>query len=346
MVREIVMAERPILFCNIGWMARYEGLRHKPDKIVGGGDWVRKNRKGHEVCNFLKCADGYAYGHVETIKGSIDRKIRIDALGATPDARFIDGVNVFWTATDPDSGGRYVVGWYRNGRVFRERQHFDILPSSQHQKDGLNSFVVRAKAKDVVRIPIEQRNVRLKSGQGWMGHAQWWFPQEHASRTVEVKKFLRELIPLLEGDLDDSAEVVEIKSAKNLSSTQRKALLDARIGQGQFRKSLIGEWKGCAVLGCKISQLLRASHIKPWKVSNNRERLDRNNGLLLLASLDAAFECGLISFDDSGGILISSKLAPKDQHSLGITEGAKLRTPPSTSRQSYLQYHRTERFQP
>jgi hypothetical protein len=222
------MADRRILVCNIGWMARYEGLRNKPDKIVGGGDWVKKHRKGGEVCNFLKCADGYVYGHVETIKGDIDRKIRIDALGASPTAKFIDRVTVFWTATDPDSGGRYVVGWYPNARVFRERQHFNTSPSSQHQKDGLRSFVVRAKGRDGVRIPIEQRNVRLKSGKGWMGHAQWWFPHEHVRSTPDVKVFLRELSALLEGEPDDVAQISEIKSAKTLSATQRKAGLGRR----------------------------------------------------------------------------------------------------------------------
>jgi hypothetical protein len=32
-----------MLFCNIGWMNRYEGLAGKPDKIVGGGKWVTEN---------------------------------------------------------------------------------------------------------------------------------------------------------------------------------------------------------------------------------------------------------------------------------------------------------------
>ena len=51
--------------------------------------------------------------------------------------------------------------------------------------------------------------------------------------------------------------------------------------------------------------MLLASHIKPWRDSNHQERLDKFNGLLLLANLDKAFDLGFISFDDSGKVPIS-----------------------------------------
>ena len=48
---------------------------------------------------------------------------------------------------------------------------------------------------------------------------------------------------------------------------------------------------------------MRASHIKPWaKCETDAERLDVYNGLLLAAHLDAAFDAGLITFDDNGVI--------------------------------------------
>jgi hypothetical protein len=53
-----------LLVCHIGWMAAYEGLVGQPDKIVGGGAWVRKHKDGGETCNFVKCDDGNVYGHV------------------------------------------------------------------------------------------------------------------------------------------------------------------------------------------------------------------------------------------------------------------------------------------
>ena len=40
-----------ILFCNIGWMEKYQGLTDN-DQISGGGSFVSEKGMGHEVCNF------------------------------------------------------------------------------------------------------------------------------------------------------------------------------------------------------------------------------------------------------------------------------------------------------
>ncbi|WP_245431366.1 HNH endonuclease signature motif containing protein, partial [Rhodoplanes roseus] len=39
--------------------------------------------------------------------------------------------------------------------------------------------------------------------------------------------------------------------------------------------------------GCEVEDVLRASHIKPWRDASDQERLDPRNGLLLSATLDA-----------------------------------------------------------
>jgi hypothetical protein len=49
---------------------------------------------------------------------------------------------------------------------------------------------------------------------------------------------------------------------------------------------------------------LRASHIRPWRHSDNQTRLDGENGLLLTPSIDPLFE-GFISFEDNGRLLFS-----------------------------------------
>lgn len=152
----------PILVCHIGWMAAYEGLVEQPDKIVGGGAWVRKHKDGGETCNFLACDDGYVYGHVETIKGEIERPISIEMLGAQSGAKFIDHVDVAWTATDPKRKGRWVVGWYRDARVYRNRVAFSKPPSAQHRLEKhKDNYRIRAKAENVVIIPPKQRNIGL-----------------------------------------------------------------------------------------------------------------------------------------------------------------------------------------
>ena len=78
--------------------------------------------------------------------------------------------------------------------------------------------------------------------------------------------------------------------------------------------------------GVAEPRLLRASHIKPWaKCETDAARLDVYNGLLLAAHLDAAFDAGLISFEDSGEVLFSSKFAMDDRDALGIHEHLALR---------------------
>lgn len=103
-------------------------------------------------------------------------------------------------------------------------------------------------------------------------------------------------------------KLADVKEYLSLSETEREAIVKARIGQGQFRDSLIGYWETCAVTGCQEQGLLRASHIKPWSKSEVTERLSLFNGLLLSPTLDACFDSGFISFDDSGMVLVSKKI--------------------------------------
>jgi hypothetical protein len=101
--------------------------------------------------------------------------------------------------------------------------------------------------------------------------------------------------------------------------TEREAIARARIGQGKFRDDLMTRWKSkCAVTGLSRTELLRASHIKPWSSSNNQERLDPSNGLLLSIAYDAAFDGGLITFDDKGRVQLAEDFLPHDARLAGI----------------------------
>jgi hypothetical protein len=128
-----------------------------------------------------------------------------------------------------------------------------------------------------------------------------------------------------------------------LSETERAALSKARIGQGQFRSALLERWKrACAVTGCEVGAILRASHMKPWCVSTNSERLDPSNGLLLTAHLDALFDKELISFTDDGNMLISNQIDITNRQLLGIPRC--LRFPLGEKERLFLHSHR-ERFE-
>lgn len=108
---------------------------------------------------------------------------------------------------------------------------------------------------------------------------------------------------------DIQSDLKEIFSSDSISVTEKINLVSTRIGQGKFRQQLIKYWKGCSITGYRDVNLLVASHIKPWSKSENKERLDMYNGLLLLPNLDVAFDSGFITFRSEGDILISPQLA-------------------------------------
>ena len=126
----------------------------------------------------------------------------------------------------------------------------------------------------------------------------------------------------------------------SISETQKAVMVNTRIGQGRFRDDLISHWKGCAVTKYQNYSFLIASHIKPWSKSENDERLDPFNGLLLLANIDKAFDLGFISFNENGQILISDHL--EECQVLGIHSNMKIML--ADQHQDYLAYHREHQF--
>lgn len=105
-----------------------------------------------------------------------------------------------------------------------------------------------------------------------------------------------------------------------LGDTEAERMQRVRIGQDHFRRALLGYWDGCCPLtGIDEPALLRASHIVPWaECKSDAERLDVHNGLLLAAHWDAAFDAGLVSFDDGGAALFAPQLSAAARAALGI----------------------------
>jgi predicted restriction endonuclease len=122
--------------------------------------------------------------------------------------------------------------------------------------------------------------------------------------------------------------------------TEKDALAKARLGQGIFRTQVLEMWEGrCGVTGSKILAAIRASHIKPWRDSDNKERLDPHNGLPLIATLDALFDAGLVTFEDNGRMLLSTRLTEDERERLALRE-LRLARIPSEYTVHYLEYHR------
>jgi putative restriction endonuclease len=128
-----------------------------------------------------------------------------------------------------------------------------------------------------------------------------------------------------------------------ISATEREATVRQRVGQNLFREGLMALWGGrCAITGLDVPELLRASHAKPWADSNDVERMDVYNGLLLAAHWDAAFDAGLVAVSPDGTVLASPSLTAAARVVLGPSGTVKLKLRPE--QEPYLAWHRNQVF--
>ena len=145
---------------------------------------------------------------------------------------------------------------------------------------------------------------------------------------------------------NQEAQIINaIENDKSLSETERLSIVKSRIGQGTFRNDLFSKYDGrCIVTGIDISQLLIASHIKPWAVSDNNERISSDNGLLLSATFDKLFDCGLISFKENGDMIVSSFINTYNRKLIGINQSVNVNLKSTPSKLLNLEYHRDVLF--
>jgi putative restriction endonuclease len=92
----------------------------------------------------------------------------------------------------------------------------------------------------------------------------------------------------------------------SLPPTKRIQLIEARVGQGFFRKAVENIETQCRVTKLSNKSFLNASHIKPWRDSTDDEKLDGHNGFLLSPHVDRLFDKGYISFDSNGKMLYAN----------------------------------------
>lgn len=171
-----------ILFCNVGWMEKYNGV--DGDKPKRGGAY-NKHSIGHEICNFTN-VDGRVFGYVRS-SGKID----IKKLGAKKDDEFVDFINVVWTA-GPDSGGTVVVGWYKNARIYREPQKLKSN-SYIHQKNKIDYYLIEANFADAHLIPVNDRTLLIpRAVKGGIGQSNVWYAQAPEARSLvsSVQKYI------------------------------------------------------------------------------------------------------------------------------------------------------------
>ncbi len=219
-------------------------------------------------------------------------------------------------------------------RGFRASRHYDVVIEGEH-------FPPKAIVSIANELSTGQKLRPSDFPGAWDGK---WHRVLKDLGFVIVPKGLVPPDPEEAGPLALAAEDINAVLAEHpVDATERETLVLARLGQGRYRKELLALWDGrCAVTNCSITQVVRASHAKPWSESTDEERLNPNNGLPLVANLDALFDAGLISFSADGTMLVSPVVEGND---LLINVSRRLRMRPTREQADFLRYHEEEVFQ-
>lgn len=170
---------------------------------------------------------------------------------------------------------------------------------------------------------------------------------ESARRPEQVECY-SDTLKMLESKINDNADEYIISDIEadadklQILGKERETFIKARVNQSVFRERLLNKYDCCCL--CKVSnpKFLIASHIKPWADSENDEKLDADNGLLLYPNHDALFDSGYISFDENGVIIISEQLGQVDAIFMNVDKNMKINL--SSKNKKYLEYHRNKIF--
>jgi putative restriction endonuclease len=153
-------------------------------------------------------------------------------------------------------------------------------------------------------------------------------------------------LPELRGIVEwEERQCEQIADNRQLEETEKQALIKARRGQGIFRQNVSRIERCCRVTRVERPEHLIASHIKPWRESDNRERLFQGNGLLLTPTIDHLFDRGFISFENNGELLISPVAHKESVEKMAIATDRVVNVGGFAEPQKeFLEFHRAKVF--
>ena len=150
---------KKVLFCNISWMKEYKGI-NRNDRPYSGAGYVLETGDAYEKYNFLPYEDGNQYGFIETkhVSGSTDfqndyKKFNLSNFGEEfSNKATADGILVIFFARNPLDSKFYIVGYYKNASVYKERQ---FVHNNGIEEDI--QYNLKCQSKDAILIPANQR---------------------------------------------------------------------------------------------------------------------------------------------------------------------------------------------
>lgn len=139
--------------------------------------------------------------------------------------------------------------------------------------------------------------------------------------------------------------IADLRHLTTVTDTEREQLIDARVGQGRFRALVYDREKSCRVTHVDRPEHLLASHIRPWRHSDNTERLDPENGLMLTPNIDHLFDRGFITFEGNGRLVVSPAADKVSLIRMGLDPDERIDVGSfSNGQKQHLDYHRDQIF--
>ncbi|VTZ27693.1 conserved hypothetical protein [Methylocella tundrae] len=172
-----------VVFARIGWMEYYSGIKN--ERPVGGGEY-NVDQIGSEAYNFFPMSGrllGYFRGP------GPDGQVNLDRVDCNnPNNEYVDHALIIFVATQPHTGGQWIVGWYSDAKLFRESIPRPFSDISYNCQTKIENSVLLPSAQRTHRVPGAEQNGGMGTanvrytlqpggapdpamGQGWMARA-------------------------------------------------------------------------------------------------------------------------------------------------------------------------------
>lgn len=217
--------------------------------------------------------------------------------------------------------------------------------SLKHYQGGVRTISSEMIEKKVIKLPLEEMSAEQLELAVFNIFNNPYFIEKNKTGSRMYANSLKHFLSFIKDSkanaTNTSSEILKIKNDDKLNITEKESLMQARIGQGTFRNKIIQKYNGkCVVTGITDKRLLVASHIKPWAISDNANRLSEENGLLLSCLYDRMFDLGLITFTEHGEIIVSKELHPDNIDRIGVKIGFKYALKYTPLLHQNMEYHR------
>lgn len=259
---------------------------------------------------------------------------------------------------DDKSKNEFAIEKIQNGRVFFVVQHegyFSFYPSRfigyqknskiKHEQANVKELLDGKKTNPQISKILCKKNVyNAKIEEEYKKFCQriGIIKISKNKRSYWILDELEMAISNTIGSTNNIIQSFEEDKKNHISTAEKEQIVKSRIGQSVIRNKLLFLKKHCELCSIKQEELLVASHIKPWAESDNFERGDKDNLLLLCAMHDALFDKGFISFDEEGKILISEEIKRDELEKYMLYENMKISV--DDTKKKYLSFHRENIF--